>query len=317
MYLEYFKLNELPFSLTPNTNYFCNLDTYQEALNVLMLSLYDGEGFIKVVGEVGTGKTTLCRELLNRLEDLDTKHNNHLTNLGYVVAYLNNPPSDAVSFRIALAQELGITIPDKITYHDLLLLINAKLIELSQAHKRIVIIIDEAQILSVEGLEGLRLLSNLETESKKLLQIILFGQPELDKKLASKNLRQLKQRIAFSYTLRPFNTKELITYINHRLTKAGNPKLSSLFSKNAISLLKVASRGIPRLVNILCHKALLVAYGRNYKKITSQAIKLAILDTESIAWRFVYRIYDLSIGLILLLFVELGLAIYLIKNYLL
>lgn len=301
MYLEHFNLTEFPFVLTPNTQYFCNLPSYQDALNVLLLSLRSGEGFIKITGEVGVGKTMLCRELLNKISN------------EYSIAYIPNPPTTSSDLHKALAQELGIALDHINEQYDLLKIINEKLLEICQSGKKVVIIIDEAQVISEKGLEGLRLLSNLETESRKLLHITLFGQPELDKKLAKKSLRQLKQRIAFSYNLRPINKKELTTYVYHRLTKAGN-KYTDLFSRQAIFLLSKASMGTPRLINILCHKALMSAYGKGKRVVGSKEMFNAILDTDSIPWRTKYLPFNLTNLLISIVLLVFGLELFLIAR---
>ena len=267
MYLEHFKLVKQPFSLTPNTEFYCELPAHQEALNILLLSLRQGEGFIKILGEVGTGKTLLCRLLLNALDD------------GFVTAYIPNPDQDAESLRQSLAIELGLK-PDKdMTQHQLLTAINMRLLELHKAGKKTVLVIDEAQALPDSCLEAIRLLTNLETEEKKLLQVVLFGQPELDAKLNQKNLRQLKQRITFSYTLKPLSKSEFEVYICHRLAKAGYT-YGSIFTKNAKKYLYRASGGLPRLLNVLCHKALLSTYGRGVGMVDVKAVKNAIADTE-------------------------------------
>ncbi|KPJ68029.1 MAG: hypothetical protein AMJ43_01025 [Coxiella sp. DG_40] len=301
MYLKYFDLNEFPFVLAPDTHYFCNLPSHHEALNVLLLSLRSGEGFIKIIGEVGMGKTLLCRELLNELSDDE-----------YVTAYITNPFFNYSGFQKVLARELSVCFDDKIEQQDLLNLINEKLLKIHAMGKHVVVVIDEAQALSDQCLEGLRLLSNLETESEKLLQIILFGQPELDTRLNRPNLRQLKQRIAFSYYLRPVNRLELEDYINHRLFKAGN-KQGALFLKKSLDLLFRASHGIPRLINILCHKALIAAYGSGKRKVDCKAIRLAIRDTDSVRVSIQYS-YLLMI-IITLFLLSLALEIYLILRW--
>lgn len=270
MYLEHFNFAEFPFGLTPNTQYFCNLPSYQEALNVLLLSLRSGEGFIKIVGEVGTGKTLLCHELLNNLSSSE-----------YVTAYVSNPAINSGSLRKIVAQELGIEFQGAANQLDVLNAINQKLLDINRAGKRVVLLIDEAQVLSDQSFESLRLLSNLETESSKLLQIVLLGQTELDDRLNQQNLRQLKQRIAFSYYLRPISRNELQIYVDHRLHIAGN-RLGSLFTKRAYDILYRASNGIPRLVNILSHKALLAAYGKDIKRIGHKEMRMAIFDTDSV-----------------------------------
>lgn len=267
MYLEYFKFTELPFGLTPNLGFFCQLKGHQEALNVLLFSLKSGEGFIKIIGEVGLGKTLLCRKLLNSLDD------------NFVTAYIPNPDLNSLDLRKAIARELGIDFTNSQDQHEILSLLNAKLLELHQAGKRIVVIIDEAQALPLDSLEAVRLLTNLETEKTKLLQVVLFGQPELDRHLNTPNLRQLKQRITFSYYLPLLSYDDMDTYLFHRLAIAGHTT-GSLFSKKARKLLYKASKGVPRLINVLSHKALLLAYGSGKSQITPKMIKFAIRDTD-------------------------------------
>jgi len=268
MYLEHFKFSELPFILTPDTNYFCDLKGHHEALDTLLFSLRGGEGFIKIIGEVGSGKTLLCRKLLDSLDE------------NFVTAWIPNPDLNPVELRRAFARELGInpaTLPDQ---HELFATINQHLLELNRQGKQVVILIDEAQALPEESLEALRLLTNLETSRNKLLQVVLFGQPELDQKLNLPHLRQLKQRIIFSYYLPKLKRKDLDKYLLHRLAVAGNLRLN-LFTRRARDLLFKASHGTPRIINVLCHKALLIAYGRGQKKITSKVMEIAINDTES------------------------------------
>jgi MSHA biogenesis protein MshM len=271
MYLEYFELSELPFTLTPNTNFFCALEAYNSALNLVKVSLGNGEGFVKIVGEVGTGKTLLCRKLLNELDPEQ-----------FVTAYIANPTLDHATLYEVILSELDVKLPKKsLKSHELLQLLNNTLLELYKKHKHVVVLIDEAQNLPDEMLEAVRLLSNIETESSKLLHIVLFGQPELDKRLAQRKLRQLRQRIAFSYYLKPLCKLELEDYVYFRLNAAGY-KYGTLFSDSALSLLAKASAGIPRLINILCHKSLLAAYGYNKKKVTTKSVLLAIKDTDSV-----------------------------------
>lgn len=267
MYLEHFKLNALPFSLAPNTKFYCSLTTHNEALNVLLLSLEQGEGFIKIIGEVGTGKTMLCRLLLNSLDSR------------FVTAYIPNPDQNGHSLRLSLAHELGLKVESTMAPHHLLELINHRLLEYHKAGIQTVLIIDEAQALPDESLEAVRLLTNLETEEKKLLQVVLFGQPELDAKLNQNKMRQLRQRITFSYWLNPLNRQELDQYICHRLAKAGYT-YGMIFSKGALTQLYRASGGLPRVLNVLCHKALLVAYGRGLDKVDTKSMKRAIQDSE-------------------------------------
>jgi MSHA biogenesis protein MshM len=256
----------MPFALTPNVALFCGLKGHEEALNVILFSLRSGEGFIKIIGEVGAGKTLLCRKILDTLGD------------EFVTAYLPNPDLNPHELRRAFARELGISINTQHDHHELLTLINEKLVELNQMGKRVVLLVDEAQALPLESLEAIRLFTNVETEKTKLLQVVLFGQPELDANLAKRSLRQLEQRITFSYYLPLMSRDDLDAYLFHRLAKVGNTA-SILFVKRARNILHRASRGVPRVVNILCHKALLVAYGRGELIITRKIMKAAIADT--------------------------------------
>jgi MSHA biogenesis protein MshM len=270
MYLNFFNLSEMPFTLTPNTEFFCALEPHHEAMQVLTTAIDMGEGFIKVTGEVGTGKTLLCRKLLNQLEP------------DYIVAYLPNSYLSPEELRWAIAVELGMDVDKALDQQALTQLINHYLLDLQEDNERVVLLIDEAQCLSWETLEALRLFTNLETESEKLIQVVLFGQPELDDKLANNKVRQLRQRISFSYKLRAMTAAEVIYYINHRLQVAGFNQ-PPLFSNNMGLKIARASRGIPRLVNILCHKVLLQAYGEGLNQITTRHIQLAIKDTEDCA----------------------------------
>lgn len=266
MYKAHFGLTEAPFGLTPNTQFYHPLVPHFEALQVLTTALASGEGFIKVTGEVGTGKTLICRKLLNELGD------------DYVIAYLPNPYLTPNEMRSAVASELGIDA--SLDQHQLTEALNHQLIALSAQAKQVVLLIDEAQMLPHETLEALRLISNLETESKKLMQVVLFGQPELDLRLKQDNLRQLRQRITFSYQLRPLLINETASYVEHRLAVSGY-RGAPLFEPRALRVLHQASGGIPRLINVLAHKCLMLSYGLNARSITTKLVNLAIKDTES------------------------------------
>lgn len=288
MYERFFGLNELPFGLTPNTHFFLNSETHQQALDMLVWALKHKEGFIKVTGEVGTGKTLLCRKLLNALD------------APFVTAYLPNPYFSAETLYCLVAEELAtyaddidIDVPETLPasqskeQHVLALQrIQQTLLKLAKANKQVVLVIDEAQAMPEDTIEALRLLTNLETESEKLLQIVLFGQPELDTLLSKQNLRQLKQRITFQHQLKPLQRKDIEHYISHRMILAGYDG-GRLFEAKAIGLLCRASKGIPRLVNILCHKALMSAFGEGQKVIQAKHMLAAIRDTESVSlsWR--------------------------------
>jgi MSHA biogenesis protein MshM len=267
MYLEYFKLKELPFTITPNIGFFCHLKGHQEALNTVLFSLRSGEGFIKIIGEVGSGKTLLCRKLLDSLDS------------DFVTAYIPNPDLNPTELRKAFARELGIDPSPLQDQHELLTFINNRLLALHTDGKRIVLLIDEAQAIPPESLETLRLLTNLETETTKLLQVVLFGQPELDERLNQPGFRQLKQRITFSYYLPLMTREDLDSYLFHRLSTAGYT-FGTLFSDRSRDILYRASQGVPRIVNILCHKALLAAYGRGDASVSTKVMKIAIDDTD-------------------------------------
>ena len=278
MYLYHFGLRELPFNLTPDTEFFCELPAYYEAMNVLRVALESGEGFIKVIGEVGTGKTMLCRNLLNYLDG--RAH----------CAYLPNPYLSPNELRFALASELKIRVTKNIDQYQLTQKIQTKIIKLHEQGLPVVVLVDEAQALPRETLEALRLFTNLETEKKKLLQVVLLGQPELDRRLKEPELRQLRQRISFNCELKPLDQESIRIYVNHRLRAAGMPmeRLNNgeLFESSAIKKLTRLSRGIPRLVNILAHKALMLAYGRGEYKITSKHINLAGRDTDDVQFNY-------------------------------
>ncbi|MDR5015989.1 AAA family ATPase [Aeromonas veronii] len=277
MYLTHFGLQEAPFSLTPNTGFYYGLPPHEEALQVLNWALAQGEGFIKVTGEVGTGKTLLCRKLLSELGSEARPVR---------LAWLPNPHLTPAELRIALALELGLAVRDQ-SELDLTDRIHRHLISLHQQGSRVVVLIDEAQALPDETLEAIRLFGNLETESSKLLQIVLFGQPELDTRLAKPHLRQLRQRIGFSYSLRPLRFDETRAYLEHRLQVSGY-RGAPLFAGRAMRLLWRASRGIPRLINILAQKCLMLAYGQGVRQIDSRLVRLAIRDTDD-ASRFAPR----------------------------
>jgi len=270
MYLEHFGLEEAPFSITPDTGFFLNHGSHNEALNVLLFALRSGEGFIKVTGEVGTGKTLLCRQLLNTLDE------------EFVTAYIPNPLLNPETLRLATAEELGINIPRHAGQHRLLQLITERLIELNSAGRRVALLLDEAQAMPDDTMEALRLLTNLETERDKLLQVVLFGQPELDHHLQQDNMRQLRQRVLFSYHLQPLDRKSLAVYLNYRLLVAGYKGSKALFTNRAVKLLYRSSRGIPRLVNILSHKSLMSAYGQGDHYVDIKHVRRAATDTEDV-----------------------------------
>jgi MSHA biogenesis protein MshM len=267
MYLYHFGLKEMPFTLTPNTNFFLGLEPHQEALAVLMTALKTGEGFIKVIGEVGMGKTLLCRKLLNEIPE------------HFITAYIPNPYLNPDELRRAVATELGVKQAQRMSVSLLTQRIQSRLLELHSQGHSVVLILDEAQALPSESLEALRLFTNLETETRKLLQVVMFAQPELDQRLNQNNFRQLRQRITFSYQLRAMNVNEVQHYIHHRLQIAGY-KNAVLFNEKLCKKIAKATGGVPRLVNILCHKMLMLAYGQGQFQIDFWHLKTAVNDTD-------------------------------------
>jgi len=268
MYRTHFALREPPFGLTPDTAFVFACTPHQEALNTLLIALESGEGFMKITGEVGTGKTLLCRRFLSQLDG------------SYVSAYLPNPLLDAHGLLLALAEELRIPFDRESDPHELTKTLNHALLDFARAGKKVVVCLDEVQAMPYETLESLRLLSNLETEKRKLFQVILFGQPELDARLGHESVRQLRQRITFQYNLSPLSREEVEYYIGHRLRVAGYLG-DRLFDRSAIKSLYRASRGVPRLINVLAHKAMLAAFGEGRHHVTAGHVRKAANDTPS------------------------------------
>ena len=270
-YLGHFGLREPPFGITPDTTFFFPCRSTQEALNTLLIALQNGEGFIKITGEVGTGKTLLCRKFLATLDDAR-----------WVSAYMPNPSLEPRTLLLALAEELGAPVEPGIEQHRLLRSITRALLDLARHDRRVVLCMDESQAMPLETLETLRLLTNLETEKRKLMQVVLFGQPELDRKLASESIRQLRQRISFHYSLKGLAEDEVAAYFSHRLRVAGysGPELLRPAARRALYR---ASGGVPRLVNALAHKALLLVYGEGGWALEKRHVTAARLDTPAAA----------------------------------
>ncbi len=268
MYEAHFGLQEAPFALTPNTRYFLKSRSHSDALELLLVALREREGFIKITGEVGTGKTLLCRMLLNALERDAT------------TAYIPNPSLTPENLYEAVADELGVVVGDHDNTHRILKALTERLIGLAADGQQVVLVIDEAQAMPEPTIEALRLLTNLETENARLLQVVLFGQPELDTLMNRPSLRQLKQRITFQYRLSPLDKASVAQYLRHRLAQAGYNG-GELFAPIALRLITRASGGIPRLLNILAHKSLLAAWGRGDVQVGRWHVKQAIRDTES------------------------------------
>lgn len=278
MYLAHFGLKDKPFGITPDTSFIYSATAHQEALNTLLVALASGEGFVKITGEVGTGKTLLCRRFLATLGE------------EYFSVYIPNPSLSPLALLLAVAEELGLQLDAGESQFQLIKQINKRLLELTRAGRTVVCCVDEAQAAPLESLEALRLLSNLETEKYKLIHVVLFGQPELDQNLANPSVRQLLQRIAFHYHLPGLRPEEFEHYLDHRLRVAGHQG-DALFTRQAAQRLYHYSRGTPRLVNILANKALLAAYGEGKSRVELRHVKAAAKDTEGLGqrssyWRF-------------------------------
>ena len=267
MYNHFFGFKERPFKLVPNPDYLFLSKSHEEALAHLRYAVTDGEGFVEIIGEIGTGKTMLCRTFLESL-DADTES-----------AYIFNPRMDAVDLLQAINDEFGIP-KDLHSTKALIDALNAFLIEKKAVGKKVILLIDEAQNLGKDVLEQIRLLSNLETTKDKLLQIILVGQPELGELLDSYELRQLGQRISLSCRLQPLTYSETKEYIAHRIHVASQ-KSAAVFSKKAIHRIYKFSRGIPRLINMACDRSLLTAYGRHRLKVSGPIAKSAVQELTS------------------------------------
>lgn len=287
MYLQHFGLNEFPFSITPDTSYYFASASYQDALNTVIFAITTGEGFIKITGEVGTGKTLLCRKLMSSLDQ------------SYKIAYVPNPYLEPQSLLMVLAEELNVKLPAdlQVTQHVILNALTHALLNFARENIKVVVCLDEVQAMPIETLEALRLLSNLETEKRKLLQVVIFGQPELEEKLNHPSIRQLKQRITFGYQLDLLNRDEMTYYLNHRLSIAGY-KGSRMFGRSALHLMYFYSKGVPRLVNILAHKALLATYGKGKHQVGIREMLASVSDTKSIEstwWKSGLKIFSLTL----------------------
>jgi MSHA biogenesis protein MshM len=268
-YLSYFGLREAPFSITPDTSFFYACRSSQAALNTLLVALSNGEGFLKITGEVGTGKTLLCRKFISIVE------------AEWLTAYVPNPHMEPRALLLAVAEELGVPVDSGVDQHHLMRGITKALLDNARNGRRTVLCMDEAQAMPLETLETVRLLTNLETEKRKLLQVILFGQPELDRKLDSQSIRQLRQRITFQHHLKAMDRHEVGAYVAHRLAIAGYTG-PQLFTGRSTNFLHKASGGMPRLVNILAHKAMLSVFGEGRSRVERRDVRIAADDTPAI-----------------------------------
>ena len=289
MYLAHFGLREQPFSLTPDTSFFFACTNYQEALNTLLVAARSGEGFIKIVGEVGNGKTLLCRKFLDTLNDGDKLLTTSIgtqdeavttskLNSKFVTAYIPNPYLEPRSLLLALAGEFRIELDPHVDQYFMLKGLTMALLNFAGEGKRVLVCLDEAQAMPLESLEVLRLITNLETEKCKLMQVVLFGQPELDERLKQNSVRQLRQRITFQYTLKGLRLNEIERYLRHRMRVAGYVG-ETMFSSGAVALMYRVTSGTPRLVNIIAHKSLMLAFGEGRQQVLSKHVRRAAQDT--------------------------------------
>jgi general secretion pathway protein A len=275
MYLSFFGLNEKPFAITPDPRYLYLSERHAEALAHLLYGVNESGGFIQLTGEVGTGKTTVVRTLLSRVP-------HHAD-----VAVILNPRVTPVEFLLTICEELGLGIADadRDSVKQLVDALNRRLLAAHAGGRRIIVIVDEAQNLSAEVLEQVRLLTNLETPTQKLLQIILIGQPELRELLDRTDLRQLAQRITGRYHLEPLSREETRGYIRHRLRVAG--ATDEIFTASALAEVHRLAAGIPRVINVTCDRALLGAYTQEKRKVSAALVRLAA--AEVYGRRFVPR----------------------------
>jgi len=267
MYQQFYGFDKMPFNNTPDTRFFFHSEQHQEALSSLLYCVNERKGFMLLTGEIGAGKTTVCRAFLNRLEP-STK-----------VAVITNTRLTERQLLQSICEEFGLWIPGNVGKVTLFNELNTFLVDQYRQGANTVLIVDEAQNLRPEVLEEIRLISNLETERDKLIQIILMGQPELREIVELPELRQLKQRIVLRYHLYPLSEKETQAYIFHRLKVAGasgNLKLS----RSALSLVYQYSGGIPRVINILCDNALLLGFVQETRKISEALVQEVIRDLE-------------------------------------
>ncbi|MBN9422965.1 MAG: ATPase [Candidatus Accumulibacter sp. 66-26] len=266
MYLEHFGLREAPFRITPHTEFFFAGANRGATLEALIYAITHDEGIVKVSGEVGSGKTMLCRMLLEKLP------------ASVETVYLANPSLSRDEILHALAEELKTPLPEGRGHH-LLRALQERLLEIYAAGRQVVVLIDEAHAMPPETLEEIRLLSNLESSRHKLLQIALFGQPELDERLGESGMRQLKERITHNFSLEPLHRKDIAGYLGFRLRAAGY-RGPDLFTPGAIQLISQASEGLTRRINILADKALLSAFTESTHQIDSRQAKAAIRDAQ-------------------------------------
>ena len=266
MYLEYYRLKQAPFDITPNPRFLFHSSKHREAFNHMLYGIRERKGFVQLTGEIGAGKTTLCRALLEQLD------------ANFSTALILNPVLNADELMKAIATEFGLDVKgmDRL---ETVSAISEFLLKQIERQKETVLIIDEAQNLTEELLEQVRLLSNIETDDRKLLQIVLMGQPELRDRLNSPRLKQLRQRITVRFHLAPLTSVEVAQYIQHRLQVSG-ARGTPFFSMPAVWRVFNYSGGIPRLVNAVCDKALLASFVQRSDRVTYSMVGRAIRELE-------------------------------------
>jgi type II secretory pathway predicted ATPase ExeA len=267
MYLEHFGLNEAPFRITPHTDFFFSGAKRGATLEALLYAIIHDEGIVKISGEVGSGKTMLCRVLMERLPEQ------------VAIIYLANPSLSREDILYALADELGIKLADNSRPSSVMRALQETLVERYATGQQVVVLIDEAHAMPMETLEEIRLLSNLESNRHKLLQLVLFGQPELDVTLARADMRQLRERITHNFTLEPLPREDVAAYLDFRLRAAGY-RGPPLFAAAAVKLISQASQGLSRRINILADKALLAAFADGAHQVGTREARAAIRDAD-------------------------------------
>ncbi|MCX5715864.1 MAG: AAA family ATPase [Candidatus Omnitrophica bacterium] len=273
MYTAFYKLKENPFNVTSDPNFLYMSRRHREAFSFLMYGIENRKGFLEITGEIGTGKTTLCKAILNKFDEKVR------------TAFIINPDLSELQLLESVAEDFGIELPKRMNKLALFRLINKFLIHQLSLKNNVVLIIDEAQNLKSSLLEQIRLLSNLETEKEKLIQIVLVGQPELRDKLNSPSLAQLRQRIGIRYHITPLEKSEVREYIMHRLHIAG-PENQITFLEDAIDEIYKFSEGVPRLINMVCDRALLFGFVLEKHDINVDIVKRGIEEIKGRVYEY-------------------------------
>lgn len=296
MYLEHYGLTEAPFRITPHTDFFFSGANRGATLEALLYAITHDEGIVKISGEVGSGKTMLCRVLMERLPAT------------VVIVYLSNPSLSRDDILYALADELGITVPEQSRSGAVMRALQETLVRLHAEGHQVVVLIDEAHAMPTETLEEIRLLSNLETNRHKLLQLVLFGQPELNATLMRDDMRQLRERITHHFSLEPLGREEIEKYLDFRMRAAGY-KGPNVFAPAAIKLIAQVSQGLTRRINILADKALLATFAAGSHQVDFKAARAAVRDSafspvpNSMMQRLPLPVFWAATGAVLMLLV--------------